>query len=271
MESYIVQLHFSAAFDRVSHRGLLFKLKSIGVGGIVLSICREFLSNRRERVVVEGATSEWIPIVSGMPKEVCWVLFGSSFMPVKCLSWWRTGYMSMLMTPHYWQLFASQQTDLLLLPPLTGTLLGFRSFAIAGEWYWILTKLRLLWLVDPEPSTLLLVTWFCPGVPFALVQTLTFLAWSLTAGSPSKTMAWYCLQCLSKNWYFEVGEACFCEHLCVASLLLSQEKFHRDAHNRSHLALPETIPAAKIFATLSHWSSWPHPDIPYHRATQATN
>ena len=39
MESYIVRLKFSAAFDRASHCGLLFKLKSIGVGGSVLSIC----------------------------------------------------------------------------------------------------------------------------------------------------------------------------------------------------------------------------------------
>ena len=66
MESYIVQLDFNAAFDRVSHSGVLFKLKSIGVGGSMLSICREFLSNRRQRVVVDGATSEWIPIVSGV-------------------------------------------------------------------------------------------------------------------------------------------------------------------------------------------------------------
>ena len=65
MEPYIVQLDFSAAFDRVSHSGLLFKLKSIGVGGSMLSICREFLS---KRVVVDGATSEWIPIVFGMPQ-----------------------------------------------------------------------------------------------------------------------------------------------------------------------------------------------------------
>ena len=36
MESYIFQLDFSAAFDRVSHRRLLFKLKSIGVGAINL-------------------------------------------------------------------------------------------------------------------------------------------------------------------------------------------------------------------------------------------
>ena len=69
VESDIVQLDFSATFDRVTHRGLLFKLKSIGVGGSVLSICMELLSNRRQRVCVHGATSEWIPIVSGVPQE----------------------------------------------------------------------------------------------------------------------------------------------------------------------------------------------------------
>ena len=39
MESHIVQLDFSAAFNRVSHSGLFFKLKSTGVGRSVLSIC----------------------------------------------------------------------------------------------------------------------------------------------------------------------------------------------------------------------------------------
>ena len=55
--SHIVQLDFSAAFDRVGHSGLLLKLKSIGVGGSVLSICTEFLSDRRQRVVFDGAAS----------------------------------------------------------------------------------------------------------------------------------------------------------------------------------------------------------------------
>ena len=58
MESYIVQLGFSAAFDRVIHSGLLFKLKSIGVGGTVLSNWMESISNCRQRVVVDDATSE---------------------------------------------------------------------------------------------------------------------------------------------------------------------------------------------------------------------
>ena len=70
MESHIVQLDFSAAFDRVSHSGLLFKLKSIGVGDGVLSICTEFLSDSKQRVVVDGAVSEWILIISGVPREV---------------------------------------------------------------------------------------------------------------------------------------------------------------------------------------------------------
>ena len=68
MESYSFHLDCSSAFDRVSHSVLLFKLKSIGVGGSMLSICREFLSNRRQRFVVDGDTSEWIPIISGVPQ-----------------------------------------------------------------------------------------------------------------------------------------------------------------------------------------------------------
>ena len=32
----------------------------------MMFMCREFLSNRRQRVVVDGATSDWIPIVSGV-------------------------------------------------------------------------------------------------------------------------------------------------------------------------------------------------------------
>ena len=51
----------------MSHSGLLIKFKSFGVRGSVLSICRKFLSNSRQRVVVDGATSEWIPIVFGVP------------------------------------------------------------------------------------------------------------------------------------------------------------------------------------------------------------
>ena len=35
----------------------------------MLSICMEFLSNRRQRVVVDGDAGEWIPIVSAVPQR----------------------------------------------------------------------------------------------------------------------------------------------------------------------------------------------------------
>ena len=82
----------------------------------MLSICRELISNRIGReswlmvLLVSGSQSFLV-----CHREVCWVLFSSFFIPVKCLSLWRTDYMPILITPHYWQLFACQQTDLLLL------------------------------------------------------------------------------------------------------------------------------------------------------------
>ena len=37
-EARIVQIDFSAAFDRVNHLGILYKLCSVGIGGSDLSI-----------------------------------------------------------------------------------------------------------------------------------------------------------------------------------------------------------------------------------------
>ena len=45
-EARIVQIDFSAAFDRVNHHGILFKLCSVGFGGSVMSVHPQFHSNR---------------------------------------------------------------------------------------------------------------------------------------------------------------------------------------------------------------------------------
>ena len=108
IESYIIQLNFSAAFDRVSRSGLLFKFKSIVVGGSVLSICTELISDRRQSVVVDGAASEWIPKISDVPQGSVSGLFCLFHIPANCLSKLRTHHLPLQMTPHYWQLFASQ-------------------------------------------------------------------------------------------------------------------------------------------------------------------
>ena len=67
-EARIVQNDFSAAFDRVNHRGILFRLISVGVGGSVLSVLTQFLSNRSQYVLVDGCRSKLVKVVSGVPQ-----------------------------------------------------------------------------------------------------------------------------------------------------------------------------------------------------------
>ena len=43
-EDRIVQIDFSAAFDRVNHQGILYRFCSVGIGGSVLSILIQILS-----------------------------------------------------------------------------------------------------------------------------------------------------------------------------------------------------------------------------------
>ena len=58
----------SKAFDRVWHAGLLLKLKSAGVAGSVLTWFKSYLSDRRQRVVLPGANSNWTFIRAGVPQ-----------------------------------------------------------------------------------------------------------------------------------------------------------------------------------------------------------
>ena len=73
-EATIVQIDFSAAFDRINHQGIVFKLYSVGVGISVLSVLTQFLSNRSQYVVVDGCCSKRVKVVSGVPQ-------GSVFRP----------------------------------------------------------------------------------------------------------------------------------------------------------------------------------------------
>ena len=62
-----VQNYFSAAFDRVSHSGILYKLRDVGVGDAVFDVFAGFLSDKLQRVVVDGIRSENVRVVSGVP------------------------------------------------------------------------------------------------------------------------------------------------------------------------------------------------------------
>jgi len=63
-----ILLDFSKAFDRVSHRKLLIKLKHYGICGNVLPWIADFLSNRTQSVVVRGKFSKRTQVLSGVPQ-----------------------------------------------------------------------------------------------------------------------------------------------------------------------------------------------------------
>ena len=58
----------SKAFDRVWHEGLLYKLRSFGIDGRLLKWFKSYLSHRKQRVVIPGASSEWNYITAGVPQ-----------------------------------------------------------------------------------------------------------------------------------------------------------------------------------------------------------
>ena len=71
-----VFLDFSKAFDKVWHSGLIYKLKAIGISGLHLKLIKFYLSNRRQRVVLNNGLSSWEIIPSGVPQgSVLWACY----------------------------------------------------------------------------------------------------------------------------------------------------------------------------------------------------
>ena len=64
----VLYLDFSKAFDSVPHHLLLHKMKSFGINGQLHAWFTNYLSDRRQCILVEGETSEWKPVISGVPQ-----------------------------------------------------------------------------------------------------------------------------------------------------------------------------------------------------------
>ena len=58
----------SKAFDRVWHQGLIHKLRDMGCCHELLNWFSSYLSNRRQRIVINGQTSECTYVLTGVPQ-----------------------------------------------------------------------------------------------------------------------------------------------------------------------------------------------------------
>ena len=64
----VVFLNISKAFDKVWHKDLLQKLRENGIKGPLLNVLADFLSSRKQRVVLNGQHSSWSDVVAGVPQ-----------------------------------------------------------------------------------------------------------------------------------------------------------------------------------------------------------
>ena len=67
-EVQAVFLDMTKAFDKVWHKGLLFKLKSLGITNPLLAWIKSYLTDRKQRVVIDGQASVWSNIEAGVPQ-----------------------------------------------------------------------------------------------------------------------------------------------------------------------------------------------------------
>ena len=67
-ETRAVFLDISKAFDKTWHDGLVYKLKNFGISGNLITLLTNYLSDRYQRVVLNGQESEWEKIYAGVPQ-----------------------------------------------------------------------------------------------------------------------------------------------------------------------------------------------------------
>jgi len=62
----VIYKDFEKAFDKVPHRRLLSKLKSYKIHTSMIEWIKNFLSDRKQRVRVDGEFSCWANVLSGI-------------------------------------------------------------------------------------------------------------------------------------------------------------------------------------------------------------
>ena len=62
----VIYLDFRKAFDKVPHRRLLLKLDTHGIVGNILRYIKNWLSNRKQQVILSGYFQLWTDVMSGL-------------------------------------------------------------------------------------------------------------------------------------------------------------------------------------------------------------
>ena len=64
----MIYLDIQKAFDSVPHKRLIKKIKCLGIDGNIYKWIKDFLTNRKQRVTLNGKSSKWSSVTSGVPQ-----------------------------------------------------------------------------------------------------------------------------------------------------------------------------------------------------------
>ena len=64
----VIDMDLKKEFDTDPHRRLLAKISNYGIKGKVLEWIKIFLTNRKQRMIVNGFFSKWVEVLSGIPQ-----------------------------------------------------------------------------------------------------------------------------------------------------------------------------------------------------------
>ena len=64
----VIYLDFAKAFDKVAHQRLLIKMQGYGINQEIVKWTQSFLTDRKQKVVVNGEESTWADVLSGVPQ-----------------------------------------------------------------------------------------------------------------------------------------------------------------------------------------------------------
>ena len=64
----MIYLDIQEAFDSVPHKRLIKKIKCLGIDGNIYKWIKDFLTNRKQRVTLNGKSSKWSSVTSGVPQ-----------------------------------------------------------------------------------------------------------------------------------------------------------------------------------------------------------
>ena len=67
-QTNVIIMDFAKAFDKVPHKRLLYKLHYYGVRGSTHNWIAPWISERSQKVVLDGQASDPVPVLSGVPQ-----------------------------------------------------------------------------------------------------------------------------------------------------------------------------------------------------------